>query len=113
MDDFDKHMDEWAQPLPPEPQWLPEAIPMEKTVLVDLASEVEAPKTHLEADSAARLERAASGVAAPPVDVYEPGFRSDLSAAIKSFFMKQKATRERVQAIREKTGIGRYRTWTP
>ncbi len=113
MDRFDEYMNDWAQPLPEAPRPDPVSVPMEKTVLVDFASEAEAPRTHLEADSEARLARKESGIAAPPVDVYEPGFRTDLYSAIKDFFRKQKETRERVQAIREKTGIGRYRTWTP
>lgn len=116
MDKFDSYMEEWAQPLPEPPAPPPpESVPMEKTVLVDLASEVENKKTYLDEDGAAakRLARKEEGTLAPPVDVYEPGFRSDLYAAIKSYFKKQAETRKRVQAIREKTGIGRYTTWTP
>lgn len=113
MDKFDSYMEEWSQPLMEAPKAAAEPPPMEKTVVVDLASEVENKKTHLEENSDARLARKAEGTLAPPVDVYEPGFRSDLTAAIKSFFKKQKNTREMVQRVREKTGIGRYRTWTP
>jgi hypothetical protein len=115
MDKFDSYMEEWSQPLPQEPEVKPppESIPMEKTVLVDLAGAVENKKTYLEEGDEARKARKAEGTLAPPVDVYEPGFRTDLYAAIKSYFRKQKETRERIQAIREKTGIGRYRTWTP
>lgn len=109
MDKFDSYMDEWAAPLPEAPlPPPPEAVPMEKTVLVDLATEVENKKTHLEENSEKRLARKAEGTLAPPVDVYEPGFRSDLYAAIKSYFKKQRDTREMVQRVREKTGIGRY-----
>lgn len=113
MDKFDSYMEEWAQPLPEPPKPVPEAVPMEKTVVVDLAGEVENKKTHLEENSDARLARKAEGTLAPPVDVYEPGFRSDLTAAIRSYFKKQADTRKRVQAIREKTGIGRHVTWIP
>lgn len=110
MDKFDSYMEEWSAPLPKEP----ETVPMERTVLVDLASEVENKKTYLTDDAAERRQaRKEEGTLAPPVDVYEPGFRSDLAAAIKSYFQKQRETRLRVQAIREKTGIGRYTTWTP
>ena len=110
MDKFDSYMEEWAKPLPEAPAAPPpEAVPMEKTVLVDLASEVENKKTYLENDAAEkRLARKEEGTLAPPVDVYEPGFRSDLYAAIKDYWRKQKATRDRVQRVREKTGIGRY-----
>lgn len=108
MDKFDSYMDEWAQPLPAAPEPPPEALPMERTVLVDLASEVENRKTHLEEGSAAREARKAENNAAPPVDVYEPGFRTDLTAAIKSYFKKQRDTRAKVQRAREATGIGRY-----
>ena len=112
--DFDKFNDEWSQPLPdaPEPPPPPESVPMEKTVLVDLASEVENKRSVLNAEADAREKRKAEGMDAP-VDVYEPGFRSDLRDAILDYFRRQKAVRERNQMIREKTGIGRYRTWTP
>lgn len=114
MDKFDTYMEEWAQPMPEAPQPPPpESVPMEKTVVVDLASAVENKETHLEESSDRRLARKAEGTLAPPVDVYEPGFRSDLTAAIKDFFRKQRETRDRVQKIREKTGIGRYVTWIP
>ena len=112
-DRFEEYMNEWAEPLPSEPKPPPESVPMEKTVLVDLAEGVENKKTYIEEGSAAREARKAEGIAAPSVDVYEPGFRTDLYAAIKSYFKKQADTRKKVQAIREKTGIGRYRTWTP
>lgn len=110
MDKFDSYMEEWSKPLPEAPQAPPpEAVPMERTVLVDLAGEVENKKTYLENDAAEkRLARKEEGALAPSVDVYEPGFRSDLYAAIKSYFKKQAETRKMVQRVREKTGIGRY-----
>jgi hypothetical protein len=113
MDQVDKYMQEMSAPLPEEPKWepAPEATPMEKTVLVDVATEVENKKTY--DHGRAWQEKKLEGNVAPPVDVYEPGFRSDLAEAIKDYFKKQKATRDRVQAIREKTGIGRYVTWSP
>lgn len=109
-DNFDSYMEEWSQPLPPDPRPVPEAVPMERTQLVDIATQAEAPKT----DAKPFEKRKEEGFSmAPPLDVYEPGFRSDLYAAIKSYFKHQKVTRDKIQAIREKTGIGRYRTWTP
>lgn len=114
--DFDKYLEELSQPLPdaPEPQMapLPESVPMEKTVLVDLAGEVEGKKSVLNAEADARSARKAEGMDAP-VDVYEPGFRTDLRDAILSYWRDQRKIRENNQKIREKTGIGRYRTWTP
>jgi hypothetical protein len=110
-DKFDSYMEEWAKPLPDAPEMapLPESVPMEKTVLVDLAGAVENKSTYLEEDAAAKREaRKAEGTLAPPVDIYEPGFRTDLYAAITSFFKKQHETRKMVQRVREKTGIGRY-----
>lgn len=108
MDKFDSYMDEWSQPLPPAPLPPPEAVPMERTVLVDLAGGVENRKTYLEEDSSAREARKAEMNAAPPLDIHEPGFRSDLTAAIRSYFKMQRDTRAMVQRAREKTGIGRY-----
>lgn len=114
-DDFDTYMNEWAEPLPPDPRPVPESVPMEKTVVVDFVGEAEKPKTYLdEGDKPAFKKRQEEGFSmAPPVDIYEPGFRSDVYAAIKRYFLDKKATQNRIQAIREKTGIGRNRTWTP
>jgi hypothetical protein len=114
--DFDKYLEELSAPLPEEPPAPPppESIPMEKTELMDLASEAENKKTYLdEGGEPSWKKKKEEGTLAPPVDIYEPGFRTDLYAAIKGYFKKQKETRDRVQKIREKTGIGRYTTWTP
>lgn len=113
--DFEKYNSEWSEPLPEAPKPLPESVPMEKTVIVDLASEVEEKKTYLDENGAASSRRARKeeGTLAPPIDIYEPGFRSDLYAAIKSYFKEQKRVRDNNQRIREKTGIGRHLTWTP
>jgi hypothetical protein len=106
---FDAYMEEWSQPLPEAPKPDPVEVPMEKTVLVDYATEVENRKNYLEEGrEPAFKKKREEGTVAPPVDVYEPGFRSDLVAAIKSYWKKQRETREKVQKIREKTGIGRY-----
>jgi len=86
---------------------------MEKTVLVDYAGEAEKPQTYIEPDNSARLERKNSGTVAPPLDVYEPGFRTELYEAIRDYWKGKREMRDKLQALRERTGIGRYRTWTP
>lgn len=115
MDKFDSYMDEWSEPLPPDPRPTPESVPMERTEVVDLASEAENPHTYVDDDGRKVFEqRKEDGFEiAPPVDVYEPGFRSDLYSAIKKYFKDKRDMSQKLQAIREKTGIGRHRTWTP
>lgn len=115
MDKFDSYMEDWAAPLPPDPRPTPESVPMEKTEIIDLATEAEKPKNYLNEGEQKPFEKLKEeGFSmAPPLDVYEPGFRTDLYKAIKGYFKDKKATREKLQAIREKTGIGRYRTWMP
>lgn len=105
---FDQYLESLSEPLPEAPKFVPapESQPMEKTVLVDLASEVENKKTYIP-EKAAWKEKKAEGNMAPPVDVYEPGFRSDLTAAIKDYFKRQKAIRDNNERIRKITGIGR------
>jgi len=106
--DFDKYLDTLSQPLVDAPKYepAPEAIPMEKTVLVDLASAVDNKRTH-EGTSAEREARRQEGLVAPPLDVYEPSFRTDLTAAIKSFWKEQRKIRDNNDRIRKITGIGR------
>ena len=105
---FDKYLDTLSEPFVDAPKYepAPESIPMEKTVLVDLASAVEVKTTYDQAPDQ-RAERIKEGLVAPPVDVYEPSFRSDLSEAIIKFFKHKRAIRENNDRIRKITGIGR------
>lgn len=106
---FNAYMEELSEPLPEAPKPDPVEVPMEKTVLVDYATEVENRKNYLEeGHEPGWKKKKEEGTVSPPVDVYEPGFRSDLVAAIKRYWADQRKTREKVQKIREKTGIGRY-----
>lgn len=106
--DFEKHMSEWAEPLPEPPKPVPESVPMERTVVVDLATEAENKKQYIDEGEAKWKKNKEEGTMAPPVDVYEPGFRTDLYAAIKKYFKDQKAIRENNQRLREKMGMGRH-----
>lgn len=113
MDKFDSYMEEWSQPMVEAPKPPPESVPMEQTKLVDLASEVENKRTYIgDGDPTWKAKKEESNVA-PRFEVYEPGFRTDLYAAIVNFWKTQAKTRANNQSIREKTGFGRYRTWTP
>lgn len=105
-DDFDRYVDSLDTAIPEAP--LPESVPMEKTVLVDMAGELEAgAKPYVATEGNKPFEkRKAEGVTnyAPPVDVYEPGFRSDLYEALVAYFRKQADTKARNQRLREKIG---------
>ena len=106
---FDSYMEEWSQPLPEAPKPDPVEVPMEKTVLVDYATEVENKKNYLnEGQEPAFKKQREEGTVAPPVDVYEPGFRTDLVAAIKRYWREKRETADKVQKLQKKLGLGRY-----
>jgi len=106
--EFDKYLEEISSPMVDAPAYAPpESIPMERTVLVDIAEAEENRKSYIEEDSSAREARKAQGTLAPPVDVYEPGFRTDLTAAIRRYFSEQAKIRKNNDRIRRITGIGR------
>lgn len=85
----------------------PPKVDMLKTELIDLAGEAEAPKTYVDQVGKKKFEqRREEGIdPAPPVNIYEPGFRSDMYEAITNYFKKQKAVRDRNQALRERMGM--------
>lgn len=105
--DFDAYLDRLSAPLE-EPPPAPAPEPMENTVVVDLATEVENPKTYLDEGTERRLKQAAEGTVAPPVEIYEPGFRTDLYEALTDYFKKKREIRRNNDRIRQITGIGRY-----
>lgn len=99
---FDNYMDKLAAPLPEAPR------PMEETKLIDLAAEGAAPKTYLPDEHAPKpfSKKKEDGFSmAPPVDVYEPGFRTDLKDAILTYFKRQRAIKEKNAQIRAKIGL--------
>lgn len=108
-DNFDDYVEELSRPLsePPPP---PAPVPDTKTELIDLAGAVENRQKYIPDEPSskeARLEKVKEKGFSPPVDVYEPGFRTDLYEAIKNFWREKKKTRDKLDKIREKTGIGR------
>lgn len=81
--------------------------PDTKTQVLDLASEVENKKTYVaKEDEEKPFEtRKAEGFSmAPPVDIYEPGFRSDMYEAIISYFKQKKEMRTKHEQIKAKMG---------
>ena len=104
---FDQNMDE-LPPMPEAPKPDPVEVPMEKTVLVDYATELENRKNYLEeGQEPAFKKKREEGTVAPPLDVYEPGFRTDLVSAIKRYWREKRETQQRVQALQKKLGLGR------
>lgn len=105
---FDKYLDNLSQPLVEAPVYQPEPthVPMEKIVQVELGDAVENRTTYDQVPDL-RKERIKEGLVAPPVDVYEPSFRSDLSEAIINFFKHKRSVKENNDRIRRVTGIGR------
>mgnify|MGYP006967775710 FL=1 len=94
--------------MPEAPKPDPVEVPMEKTVLVDYATEVENRKNYLEeGQEPAFKKKREEGTVAPPLDVYEPGFRTDLVSAIKRYWREKRETQQRVQALQKKLGLGR------
>lgn len=112
---FDAFLESLSEPLPEAPVYapdpVPESQPMQPTVLVDLATEVENKGQYIDESKPKKFEqRKQEGFEmAPPVDIYEPGFRTDLVAAIQNYFAEQKRIRDNNERIRKITGIGRGR----
>lgn len=108
---FDQYLDRLSEPLMDAPApAAPVEVPMEKTVLVDIAEKVENPTTYIDEGEVPKFQqRKNEGITtlAPPVDVYEPGFREDVVAGLKEYFAKQKRIRDNNERIRRITGIGR------
>lgn len=78
-----------------------------KTEVLDLATEVENKKTYVptEGDKKPFEKRKEEGFSmAPPVNIYEPGFRSDLYEAIINFWRQKKQIRQRNADLKEKMG---------
>lgn len=105
---FDRFLDNLSAPLVDAPVYAPEPThtPMENIVQVELGDAVENKTTYDQApvDRTARIKE---GLVAPPVDIYEPSFRSDISEAIINFFKHKRSIRENNDRIRKITGIGR------
>lgn len=105
-DSTDAEFDRLAEPLPEPPPMVHDPVTQIKAV--DLASELENKKTYLakEGEQKPFQARKENGEVqlAPPVDVYEPGFRNDLYEALISHFRKQKRIKENNQRLREKMG---------
>ena len=81
--------------------------PDTKTQVLDLATEVENKKTYTpkEGEEKPFEARKAEGFSmAPPVDIYEPGFRSDMYEAILDFFQRKKDMRLKHEKIKKKMG---------
>lgn len=99
---FDNYMEKLAEPMPEPPK------PMLETKLVDIAEEVVTPKTYVAQEGQEKPfeKKKADGFSvAEPVNIYEPGFRSDLYEAMVNYFRSQRKTRENNQRLREKIGL--------
>lgn len=107
--DFDdEYLERLSAPLPEAPKCTQD-LP---TVLVDVATEVENKKQYIPRDGEEKPFEAAKKKAgggptnvSEPVNVYEPGFRTDLYAAIVQYWKKEKRIRERNDELRKKLGL--------
>ncbi len=84
----------------------PEAVPMEKTELVDVADQMG--KSQHGQDGEKKFQRRKEeGIksVSPPVDVYEPGFRSDVASALVKYFKEKRREQDRIAALRKKIGL--------
>lgn len=98
---WENYMEVLAEPIVEPPK------PMEKTVMIDLATESEKPKFYVPEEGSPKPfeERKAEGVQmAPPVDIYEPGFRSDMYEAMLNYFKNKAETRKKHDLLKEKMG---------
>lgn len=98
---FDNYMEKLAEPLPEPPK------PDIATELVDIAAGVENQETYIPKERKPFQERKEAGVTAvsEPVNIYEPGFRSDMYEAMVNYFKEKKKERIRLDKLRERIGL--------
>lgn len=98
---FDNYLEKLAEPLkePPKPDI--------KTELVDVAAGVESGETYIPKERKPFKEKKEAGITSvsEPVNIYEPGFRSDMYAAMVKYFREKKKEKENVQKLRERIGL--------
>ena len=94
----DNYLEKLAEPLPEPPK------PDIETKLVDIATEVEKPKAYINPEKKYEKPKELSPVS-EPVNIYEPGFRTDMYAAMVKYFREKKREKENVQKLREKLGL--------
>lgn len=100
--DYTNYEEKLFEPLPEAPK------PVVETKLVDLASEIEKPKTYVPDETEEKPKDANKKLGlAPPVNIYEPGFRTDMYAALVNYFKAKRATKERNAELRAKMGMRR------
>jgi hypothetical protein len=80
----------------------PEVKPIIETKLMDIATESEAPKKYI--DGVAHKDRPKQSMN-EPVNVYEPGFRSDMFDAMVDYFKKRREVKHRNEELRKKLGL--------
>lgn len=98
---FDNYMERLTKPIPEPP---PPDMPI-KTV--DLATESETPKTYIPKDEKPFQDRKAAGVSkvSEPVNVYEPGFRTDVYDGLIKFFRERNQRKRELEKLRDKIGL--------
>lgn len=102
--DDQKEWDHEHMPVDPMPE---PPKPIIETKLVDLASEAESPKTYLAQGERKNFEekRDKSDKMNTPVDVYEPGFRTDLYEGLIKFFRDKRKRTDQLDRLRQKIGL--------
>lgn len=104
-DNFDSELEKLSADLPEPP---PAPKPDIETKLVDLATEVEDKKQYLpqEGEKKPFEKRKEAGVrVSEPVNVYEPGFRTDLYEGIMRYFKEKRREKDRLEKLRAKIGL--------
>lgn len=79
-----------------------------ETKVLDLASEAEDKKQYVvkEGEEKPFEKRKRDGFqVAEPVNIYEPGFRSDLYEGLQKYFREKREEKDRVERIRKKIGL--------
>lgn len=104
--DVEKEHDYTDMPVDPMPE--PPKLVLE-TKLVDIATEAEKPKNYLNEGEEKKFKetKETPGYMNTPVEIYEPGFRSDMYEAMLKYFKEKKERSRQLDALRNKLGMRR------
>lgn len=102
--DEQKQWDHEHMPIDPLPE---PPKPMVETKLVDIDAESEKPKTYLDQGERKNFEekREKSDKMNTPVDIYEPGFRTELYEGLIKYFKDKRKRMDQIERIRQKIGL--------
>lgn len=99
-DNFDEYLETISGGIPEAPPVYKE--PDTKTVLVDIDPEEK--KTYTPDEKAFEKRKEEGFSLGPPVDIYEPGFRSEVYEALVNYFKGKREQKAHFEELKKKMG---------